>query len=338
VWVCLAAKSPNRSSIVPQAFWKGGRILYEGTVAGINDNETISINYHDGDYEDNVAKERIRPRLMVRVAKSAAAKTMAEQAKGEKKKVSATPPGPKVSLSGVGRAAVAAAAAAATVAPSKTEKGSNLKRKASSADNVVSPSNPKKVGVGKASANLASVMVVGEASATVRRTSSSSASAAAAAVSPSRQPSRANKEPPSKDPQATPYADTIQKAVRAYVDDDGTKVAGFLFRAHSSADPDVFGRLRNAREEHAELAVNLEERNKAHDKLVQAAEVLFAPATEAPTFCPMVPGTTSEEKAYSLQQSLASVLGTSSSALLSNTRLSAQIKGVSQAIDRAVGF
>jgi hypothetical protein len=46
-------------------YWKGGRILYEGTVAGINDDETISINYHDGDYEDFVAKDRIRPSLMV---------------------------------------------------------------------------------------------------------------------------------------------------------------------------------------------------------------------------------------------------------------------------------
>ena len=40
---------------VIQAYWKGGRRLYTGTISYIHDNGTLDISYHDGDKEEGVS-------------------------------------------------------------------------------------------------------------------------------------------------------------------------------------------------------------------------------------------------------------------------------------------
>eukprot|EP00038_Savillea_parva_P011088 m.195001 g.195001 ORF g.195001 m.195001 type:complete len:615 (-) comp19359_c0_seq1:66-1910(-) len=391
-----------------KAFWKGGRILYEGTVAGINADETISINYHDGDYEDNVEKERIRPRLMVRVAKSAAAKTMAEQAKGDKKKVAAVPPtttkataasGKAVAVptkappsssskvtSSAGKAAVSSnkatsSSSKATSSSTKTtssskgssasgagkvdagtsegkadsgrgsqnSKGAGAKRKGSG-DAVISPPVAKRANVVKASvvsppvakrthsgvkastsgASSAGVSAdTGETTGVHRRASTSTPAAVAGAG--------ASMTRASKDPQDTPYADLIENALKDYMEEDGQKVLGFLFRAHGSSDTDVLTRLKMARVEHKELTAEVGRNKDVLGKHVHKAEELFAPLPAPAHVVAASVGDTAEARSNALKRSLAVMLGVST-AKLEGDKVAAQIKSMSDAIDRSVGM
>lgn len=247
---------------------------------------------------------------MVRDAKSAAAKTMAEQAKGDKKKV-----GP---ASSSGRSA-----SAASVPPKQT---GSLKRKSSN-DSVVSPPGAKRPSAVKASSNGGGHSTAsGEVG--VRRSSSSS-SGVGPPVSPPHSAARA-----SKDPHNTPYADLIEESVLQYMEHDGPKVAQFLFRAHTAADTDVFARLRTAREQQRDLVAELEKRSEVREKLVRAANELLAPPPEQPPFCPVAVGETGGERTYSLQQSLVALLGCG----VAGDKLRDQIKSMSEAIDRTVGL
>eukprot|EP00039_Didymoeca_costata_P015905 m.276600 g.276600 ORF g.276600 m.276600 type:complete len:465 (+) comp16302_c0_seq7:66-1460(+) len=44
-----------------QAFWKSGKKLYEGFIESINGDGTVNIRYRDGDFEENVKQDLVRP-------------------------------------------------------------------------------------------------------------------------------------------------------------------------------------------------------------------------------------------------------------------------------------
>ena len=143
----------------------------------------------------------------------------------------------------------------------------------------------------------------------------------------------------SKDPLQTPLADRIEAAVSKYVDDDGKKVASFLFRAHDNAEVGVFERLRAAREAQRALTAELDAHNIQHDKLARMADDLFAAPPEVPQFCATTVGATAEDRVHSLRHSLAYVLGSAAATeMLGSAKVDAQLKSMSEAIDRAVGL
>jgi len=137
----------------------------------------------------------------------------------------------------------------------------------------------------------------------------------------------------------TPLADRIETAVSKYVDEDGRKVAAFLFRAQNDAEVGVFERLSAAREAQRILTAELDAHIATHDKLARVADELFAEPPDVPLFCAASAGATAEDRVHSLRHALAAVLGlTAAAGMVGNAKLDAQLKSMSEAIDRAVGL
>lgn len=315
---------PSRGGRHPQAYWKHGRQLYDGIVTAINRGDgTVSIEYHDGDAEAGVPTADVRPgwNPMGRAAKSAATKIIAEQAvtprtrntRGGEAMVALSPrrlegPGLRRTPSR-GRQSSKSFKSPRVSTPKQTALHGAM----------VSPSACKRICFRRASDGFARALVVGTIAETAR------------AAPPRAGVKRAG-------PPSTKVGQKVEGVLQEFASVDCTQVAGYLFRNLSTADTAVFNRLDTAQTALRELKVELDARATSHTALARTSAALFAPPRKHPgdPRGSIDIGATAAKRADSLQQALACVLGTSASALC-GPGLSAQLTGMSHAIDVAVG-
>eukprot|EP00041_Stephanoeca_diplocostata_P024804 m.637521 g.637521 ORF g.637521 m.637521 type:complete len:647 (-) comp22601_c0_seq1:1246-3186(-) len=232
-----------------KAYWKGGRDLYEGTVCAIDtDGETCSINYHDGDFESGVPRDRIRPMLMVRQAKQMATKTMAKQAKVAKKGT-----GPAVSTKSPSSSSVAARAsthASESAQATAADKGKTIQSRNS--DDAVGGAAARRRSSTETSPNNQGKGTSLVKSPPVAHGGSAGEEAQSGA-------SRVRRAGVSTDPECTPAADKFAAALKQFARDDLQAVTKYLLRGSSSNDANLLNKLEKAVSNRERLERRLDE-------------------------------------------------------------------------------